>query len=81
MHPYRDSLTSLITPVRKNLQGSTRKCWTATRYGELYIHVESINLTHERISASVHFRANSWRQKWSKAEAVDLVASRLRRGE
>lgn len=37
--------------------------WTATRYGELYIHVESINLTHERISVSVHFRANSWRQK------------------
>jgi len=81
VHPYRDSLTSLITPVRKYLQGSTRKCWTATRYGELYIHVESINLTHERISASVHFRANSWRQKWGKAEAVDLVAGRLRRGE
>jgi hypothetical protein len=55
--------------------------WTATRYGELYIHVESINLTHERISVSVHFRANSWRQRWSKAEAVDLVASHLRRGE
>jgi hypothetical protein len=55
--------------------------WTATRYGELYIHVESINLTHERISVSVHFRANSWRQKWGKAEAVDLVASYLRRGE
>jgi len=55
--------------------------WTATRYGELYIHVESINLTCERISVSVHFRANSWRQKWGKAEAVDLVASYLRRGE
>jgi hypothetical protein len=67
--------------VRRNLQGSACKCWTATRYGELYIHVESINLTHERISVSVHFRANSWRQKWGKAEAVDLVASHLRRGE
>jgi hypothetical protein len=55
--------------------------WIATRYGELYIHVESINLTHERISVSMHFRANSWRQKWGKAEAVDLVASYLRRGE
>jgi hypothetical protein len=55
--------------------------WTATRYGELYIHVESINLTHERISVSVHFRANSWRQSWSKDEAVDLVASHLRRGK
>ncbi len=67
--------------MRKKLQGSTCKCWTATRYGELYVHVESINLTHERISVSVHFRANSWRQKWDKAEAVDLVASHLRRGE
>jgi hypothetical protein len=38
-------------------------------------------LTHERISVSVHFRANSWRQKWGKAEAVDLVASHLRREE
>jgi hypothetical protein len=55
--------------------------WTATRYGELYIHVESINLTHERISVSVHFRANSWRQRWGKAEAVDLAAGHLRRGE
>jgi hypothetical protein len=38
-------------------------------------------LTHERISVSVHFRANSWRQKWGKAEAVDLAAGHLRRGE
>jgi len=52
--------------------------WSAARYGELYIHVESINLMHERISVSVHFRANSWRQKWGKAEAIDLVASYLR---
>jgi hypothetical protein len=55
--------------------------WAATRYGELYIRVESVNLTREGISVSVHFRANSWRQKWGKAEAVDLVASYLRRGE
>ncbi|KUO90383.1 MAG: hypothetical protein AT708_03190 [Pyrobaculum sp. OCT_11] len=33
------------------------------------------------VSVSVHLRANSWRQKWSKAEAIDLVASHLRRGE
>jgi hypothetical protein len=45
--------------------------WTAARCGELYIHVESINLTHERISVSVHFRANSWRQKWGKL--LDLL--------
>ena len=41
--------------------------WTAARYGALHIRVALVNLTHERISASVHFRANSWRQKWGKA--------------
>jgi hypothetical protein len=29
----------------------------------------------------VHLRANSWRQRWSKAEAVDLAVGHLRRGE
>lgn len=55
--------------------------WTAARYGELYIRIASANLTREGISVSVHFRANSWRQKWGKTEAVDLVASHLKRGE
>ena len=55
--------------------------WTATRYGELYIRIDSVNLTRVGVSVSVHLRANSWRQKWSKAEAIDLVASHLRRGE
>jgi len=55
--------------------------WTATRYGALRAYVTSINLTREGASVLVHFRANSWRQKWSKVEAVDLVASHLRRGE
>jgi hypothetical protein len=55
--------------------------WTATRYGELYIRVESVNSTREGISVLIRVTANSWRQKWGKAEAVDLVASYLRRGE
>ena len=55
--------------------------WTATRYGELYIHVESVNLTREGASVMVRLKANSWRQKWGKAETIDLVASHLRRGE
>ncbi|MCC6032160.1 MAG: hypothetical protein LM566_04495 [Pyrobaculum sp.] len=29
----------------------------------------------------IHVIARSWRQKWSKEEAIDLVASYLRRGE
>jgi hypothetical protein len=55
--------------------------WAATRCGALHIRVASANLTREGVSVSVHLRANSWRQKWSKAEAIDLVASHLKRGE
>jgi hypothetical protein len=55
--------------------------WTATRYGELYIRVESVNLTREGISVLIRGIARSWRQRWSKAEAVDLVTSHLKRGE
>jgi hypothetical protein len=55
--------------------------WTAARYGELRVRIASANLTREGVSVAVHLRANSWRQRWSKDEAVDLVASYLRRGE
>jgi len=55
--------------------------WVATRYGKLHIHVASANLTREGVSVLVHLRTNSWRQRWSKAEAVDLAAGHLRRGE
>ncbi len=55
--------------------------WATVRYGEIYIPIASVNLTREGVSVTEHLKANSWRQKWSKAEAVDLVASHLRRGE
>jgi hypothetical protein len=55
--------------------------WTATRFGALHIHVASVNLTREGVSVSVRLGANRWKQSWSKAEAVDLVASYLRSGE
>jgi hypothetical protein len=55
--------------------------WATVRCGEIYIQINSVNLTHEGVSVTVHLKANSWRQRWSKAEAVDLVASHLRRGE
>jgi len=55
--------------------------WVATRYGKFHIHVASANLTREGVSVLMHLRANSWRQRWSKAEAVDLAAGHLRRGE
>jgi hypothetical protein len=55
--------------------------WTATRYGALRAYVTSVNLTREGAGVSIRIIARSWRQRWSKAEAIDLVASHLRRGE
>jgi hypothetical protein len=55
--------------------------WVATRYGALRIHITSVNLTREGASVEVVITARGWRQRWSKAEAIDLVASHLRRGE
>jgi hypothetical protein len=55
--------------------------WTAVRYGELRIRVDSANLTREGVSVLIRTIARSWRQKWSKNEAISLVADFLRRGE
>jgi len=55
--------------------------WVTVRYGELYASVTSVNLTHKGASISIRIIARSWKQKWSKDEAIDLVASHLRRGE
>jgi hypothetical protein len=55
--------------------------WAAARYGELYIRVESVNLTREGASVLIRGIARSWRQKWNKNEAISLVADYLRRGE
>jgi hypothetical protein len=68
-------------PDMKTTQPWQVFAWSATRYGELYIRIASVNLTREGVSVAVYLRSNSWRQKWSKDEAVDLVASHLRRGE
>jgi len=55
--------------------------WAAVRCGELYIRVDSVNLTYEGISINVYVKAKSWRQRWSKNEAISLVAENFRRGE
>jgi hypothetical protein len=55
--------------------------WAAARYGALRIHITLANLTHKGVSISVYLRANSWRQRWSKDEAVDLVISHFGHGE
>jgi hypothetical protein len=55
--------------------------WAALRYGVLRVSIASVSLTREGVSAAVQLRANNWRQRWSKAEAIDLVTNHLRRGE
>ena len=55
--------------------------WVAARYGTLYAYVDSTNLTREGASVHIQIIAKSWKQRWSKDEAVDLVASYLKRGE
>ncbi len=54
--------------------------WAAARYGELYIRVDSVNLTHEGISINVYIKAKSWRQRWNKDEAISLAVENFRRG-
>jgi hypothetical protein len=55
--------------------------WAAARYGALRIHITLANLTRKGVSVSVYLRANSWGQRWSKNEAVDLVISHFGHGE
>jgi len=55
--------------------------WIATRYGVVYTYIASVTLTHQGVSIHVYSKARSWRQKWSKNEAISLVADYLRRGE
>jgi hypothetical protein len=55
--------------------------WVAVRYGTLRIRSTSVSLTREGMSVTIQIIANSWRLKRSKAEAIDLVAGHLRRGE
>jgi hypothetical protein len=55
--------------------------WAAVRYGEIYTYIASVTLTHQGISIHVYSKARSWRQRWSKNEAISLVADYLRRGE
>ena len=55
--------------------------WVAVRYGELYTYVASTILTREGTGVEIRIKAKSWGQRWSKDEAVDLVASHLKHGE
>jgi len=68
-------------PVMSTAQPWQVFAWAAVRYGEIYIRIASVKLTREGVSASMHIAARSWRQRWSKAEAISLVADYLKHGE
>ncbi len=55
-------------PVMGTTQPWQVFAWATVRCGEIYIQINSVNLTREGVSVSVRLRANSWRQSWSKAE-------------
>jgi hypothetical protein len=55
--------------------------WVATRYGKLHIYINMVVLTHEGASVSIRTKAKSWKQRWNKDEAIDLVINHFRRGE
>jgi hypothetical protein len=76
-----DEGENIDRPVMETTQPWQIFAWATLRYGELYTYVASVNLTHEGVSMSMQIIANSWRQKWSKDEAIDLVVSHLKRGE
>jgi hypothetical protein len=62
-------------PVMGTTQPWQVFAWVATRYGELYIYVDSVNLMREGVSVVVRLGANSWRHKWSKVETSSRATS------
>ncbi len=68
-------------PVMSTSQPWQLIAWVVTRYGEFRMRITLANLTYEGISVVVRTTARSWRQRWSKMEAIDLVTNHFRRGE
>jgi virulence-associated protein VagC len=55
--------------------------WAVVRNGALYIRVDTVNLTREGVSVVIRMIARSWRERWSKDEAVTLVLNHFKHGE
>jgi len=68
-------------PLMQTTQPWQAFAWVALRHGKLYIRIASVMLTHQGISINIYIKAKSWKQRWSKDEAISLVANYLRRGE
>jgi hypothetical protein len=55
--------------------------WAVVRNGALYIRVDRVILTREGVSVVIRMIARSWKQKWSKDEAITLVMNHFKHGE
>ena len=55
--------------------------WAVVRSGALYVRVDTVNLTREGVSVVIRMIARSWRQRWSKDEAITLVINHFKHGE
>ena len=55
--------------------------WAVVRNGALYIRIDTVNLTREGVSVVIRMIARSWRQRWSKNEAITLVINHFKHGE
>ena len=70
-----------IRPAMTTTQPWQVFAWAAARYGTLYVYIDSVYLTREVVSVSIRVIARSWRQRWGKKVAIDLVAGHFRHGE
>jgi hypothetical protein len=60
-------------PAMSTTQPWQMFAWATVRCGMLHPYVVSVILTHEGISINVYIKAKSWKQRWSKDEAINLV--------
>jgi hypothetical protein len=67
-------------PAMSTTQPWQMFAWATVRCGMLHPYVVSVILTHEGISINVYIKAKSWKQRWSKDEAINLVVENFRRG-
>jgi hypothetical protein len=76
-----DESTHGRRPVMITTQPWQLFAWIAVRHGKLYIRIGSVNPTSKGITVRINAVAKSWKQMWSKNEAVSLVAEYTKRGE
>ena len=55
--------------------------WAATRPGKMWIYISQINLVSTGVTVLVELVSLSWRERWSKEEAIRSALSYVKSGE